>query len=51
MGLSGDARVELESRLYSPVYDGSVAWRAQIVLWGDAGYSSCVDGSAAVCLR
>ena len=41
MGLSDDVRVELQSRLHSPVpvYDGSVAWRAQIVLWDDEGYS------------
>jgi transposase len=38
MGLSGDARDELRSRLYSDVYDRSVAWRAQIVLWNDEGY-------------
>jgi transposase len=38
MGLSGDARDELRSRLYSDVYDRSVAWRAQIVPWDDEGY-------------
>ena len=37
--LSGDARAELTSLLASGVYDGSVGWRAQIVLWDDAGYS------------
>ncbi len=31
---------ELRAMLYSDVYDGSVAWRAQIVLWDDAGYSA-----------
>lgn len=30
----------MESRLHSDAYDGSVAWRAQIVLWDDAGYSA-----------
>src|SRR5215468_9511275 len=39
MALSGEQQAELRSRLNSDVYDGSVAWRAQIVLWGDAGYS------------
>jgi transposase len=39
MELSENARAELRSRLYSDVYDGSVAWRAQIVLWDDEGYS------------
>jgi transposase len=38
--ISDEARAELRSRLYSDVYDGSVAWRAQIVLWGDTGYSA-----------
>ena len=40
MGLSGDSRDELQSRLYSDAYDRSVAWRAQIVLWDDEGYSA-----------
>src|SRR5918992_5766479 len=40
MGISDAARAELRSRLYSDVYDGSVAWRAQIVLWDDAGHSA-----------
>lgn len=40
MGLSGEARGEWRSRLHSDVYDGSVAWRAQIVLWDDEGYSA-----------
>jgi transposase len=40
VGLSVESQVELESRLYSDVYDQSVAWRAQIVLWHDAGYSA-----------
>jgi transposase len=38
--ISDEARAELRSKLYSDVYDGSVAWRAQIVLWDDAGYSA-----------
>jgi transposase len=38
--LSDEARVELQSRLHSASYDGSVAWRAQIVLWDDEGYSA-----------
>ncbi|MGH3480849.1 MAG: helix-turn-helix domain-containing protein, partial [Nocardioidaceae bacterium] len=37
--ISDEARAELWSRLYSDVYDGSVAWRAQIVLWDVEGYS------------
>src|SRR5437763_9139478 len=40
MGLSGDSRDELQSRLYSDAYDRSVAWRAKIVLWDDEGYSA-----------
>ena len=40
MGLSGDSRDELQSRLYSDAYDRSVAWRAQIVLWDDEGYAA-----------
>jgi transposase len=40
MGLSVELRRELESRLYSDVYDRSVAWRAQLVLWHDAGHSA-----------
>ncbi len=40
MSLSGEDRDQLRSRLYSGVYDGSVAWRAQIVLWDDAGHSA-----------
>jgi transposase len=40
MELSAEARGELESKLHSDVYDGSVAWRAQIVLWYDEGYSA-----------
>jgi transposase len=39
MGISDDERAELRSRLYSDVYDSSTAWRAQIVLWDDAGLS------------
>src|SRR5918999_3209748 len=38
--LSDEARSELRSRLYSDSYDSSVAWRAQIVLWADAGHSA-----------
>jgi transposase len=38
MELSDVERAELESRLYSDSYDGSTAWRAQIVLWDDEGY-------------
>jgi transposase len=37
--LSDEERDELRSRLYSDVYDRSVAWRAQIVLWHDEGRS------------
>ena len=37
--LSTEARAELTSLLNSAVYDGSVGWRAQIVLWDDQGYS------------
>lgn len=40
MTLSDEKRDELRSRLYSDVYDGSVAWRAQIVLWGNEGNST-----------
>jgi transposase len=40
MGLSGDERAELRSRLYSDIYDSSVAWRARLVLWDDAGLSA-----------
>lgn len=40
MELSNEARNELRSRLNSDIYDGSVAWRAQIVLWNDAGHSA-----------
>ena len=40
MELSAEARGELESKLHSDIYDGSVAWRAQIVLWYDEGYSA-----------
>ena len=40
MELSTEARGELESKLHSDAYDGSVAWRAQIVLWYDEGYSA-----------
>jgi transposase len=38
MSLSDEARGELRSSLYSNAYDRSVAWRAQIVLWHDAGH-------------
>jgi transposase len=40
VGLSDEARGELRSKLYSDSYDSSVAWRAQIVLWDDEGYSA-----------
>jgi transposase len=40
MRISDEARNELRSRLHSDVYDSSVAWRAQIVLWDDMGYSA-----------
>jgi transposase len=37
MKLSEQDRTELQSKLYSQVYDSTVAWRAQIVLWSDEG--------------
>ena len=36
MRLSADARDELQSRLYSDVYDRSMTWRAQIMLGSQA---------------
>ncbi|MGH3912636.1 MAG: hypothetical protein ACRDTC_04400 [Pseudonocardiaceae bacterium] len=40
MDISDEARAELRSKLYSDVYDSSVAWHAQIVLLDDEGYSA-----------
>lgn len=39
MILTDDERLELRALLGSESYDGSVSWRAQIVLWWDEGYS------------
>jgi transposase len=39
MGLSEMPRAELAPIPYSDSYDGSVAWRAQIVRWYDMGHS------------
>lgn len=39
VALAEDARNELRDKLYAGSYDGSVAWRARIVLWDDEGYS------------
>jgi len=37
--LTPESRAELVGLLHSKAYDGSVAWRAQLVLWRDEEYS------------
>ncbi|MCA1673294.1 MAG: helix-turn-helix domain-containing protein, partial [Actinobacteria bacterium] len=38
MNLSEQGRADLHAALRPEVYDGSVSWRAQMVLWYDEGY-------------